>query len=413
MANSCGRFSRVATKGRGALMKVRIGYCTNVHPANDVEGMLKQWQHHALAVRRRWSESDSMGLGVWLPAEVVRQLKADPALLRQVGQFLEKHELLPFTANGFPYGDFHSAIVKHQVYFPTWWDARRRDYTLCLADILDRWLPTGEPASISTLPISWGSPWPTEAEFRQAAQYLIEVARYLAKLEEGRGRHIILALEPEPGCALQTSANVVAFFERYLLPIDKSLCERYLGVCHDICHAAVMNEPQHAALETYSAYGIRIGKLQVSAAVRVVWDGKLHEQRVTAFRQLASFNEPKYLHQTTARCQDGTDRFFEDLPLALAYFSEAPSDGTWHVHFHVPIYLETFGALDATQDAVCQCLDWIVRHDAAEHWEVETYAWNVLPSELQRPCLADGIWDELQYLRSLWRKLQRSQNQVE
>ena len=33
------------------------------------------------------------------------------------------------------------------------------------------------------------------------------------------------------------------------------------------------------------------------------------------------------------------------------------------------------------------------------HFEVETYAWNVLPPELQRDSLADGIADELKWVR--------------
>ena len=32
---------------------------------------------------------------------------------------------MPFTFNGFPYGDFHQSVVKHRVYEPTWADAER------------------------------------------------------------------------------------------------------------------------------------------------------------------------------------------------------------------------------------------------------------------------------------------------
>jgi hypothetical protein len=36
-----------------------------------------------------------------------------------------------------------------------------------------------------------------------------------------------------------------------------------------------------------------------------------------------------------------------------------------------------------------------------EHFEVETYAWNVLPEHLQRSDLAQGIADELLWFRNL------------
>ncbi|GIW96153.1 MAG: xylose isomerase [Pirellulaceae bacterium] len=382
-------------------MAVRIGYCTNVHPATDTGQMLEQWKRYALPVRRGWPADEPMGLGLWLPAEVVRQLSRDPELSRRVRQFLDENQLLPFTANGFPYGDFHSPIVKHNVYFPTWWDPRRADYTMRIADILDSWLPEGEPASISTLPISWGCPPPDDEELKLAARHLLSVARHLADLEARTGRRIVLALEPEPGCALQRSGDVTAFFERYLWPIDRSLCHAHLGVCHDICHAAVMNEQQTHVLELYRQAGIAIGKLQISSAVRMVLSGKAPDERARAFEQLSSFNEPKYLHQTTVRQEGITDRFFEDLPLALGYYPEVPAGGIWHVHFHVPVYLKTFGALQATDDALRECLRWICRTSGTFHWEVETYAWNVLPAHLKQPSLADGIRHELEHVLAL------------
>ena len=39
------------------------------------------------------------------------------------------------------------------------------------------------------------------------------------------------------------------------------------------------------------------------------------------------------------------------------------------------------------------------RWKEVKHFEVETYAWNVLPKELQKDDLAEGIADELIWLR--------------
>ena len=80
----------------------------------------------------------------------------------EFGEWLAERSLVPYTMNGFPYGDFHEPVVKHKVYQPAWYEPARLHYTLQLAEILDQLLPPGIEGSISTLPIGWpaklGSP---------------------------------------------------------------------------------------------------------------------------------------------------------------------------------------------------------------------------------------------------------------
>jgi hypothetical protein len=114
---------------------------------------------------------------------------------------------------------------------------------------------------------------------------------------------------------------------------------------------------------------------------------------------LAAFAEDRYLHQTCVRpASDGEVQFFEDLPQALR---EAPTNGQWRVHFHVPIYLERFGQLRTTQDDIRKCLQAVDRHPDLRHFEVETYAWSVLPQALQHAELADGIAAEMRWFANL------------
>src|SRR5262249_48957375 len=158
--------------------------------------------------------------------------------LRDVG-------LVPFTLNGFPYGDFHQAVVKHRVYEPTWFEPARLDYTLDLITIHDALLLPGQEGSISTLPIAWGQPAPEHERLSLAAEQLRQIAEPLARLEKDSGRLIYLCLEPEPGCVLQFGRDVVRFYRDHLFPgSDEALIRRYLRVCHDVCHAAVMFESQ-------------------------------------------------------------------------------------------------------------------------------------------------------------------------
>ena len=172
----------------------------------------------------------------------------------------------------------------------------------------------------------------------------------------------------------------------------------YLRVCHDVCHSAVMFESQRDALSAYRKAGIKVGKAQISSAVRAVFEGKDANDRLAALQQLRSFAEDRYQHQTSVRLPDGSTRFYNDLPDALAEYGEDPQ-GEWRVHFHVPVYVDTFGALEATQSDIGDFVRAIDMNDELHHFEVETYAWNVLPEELQRPELADGIADELKWVR--------------
>ncbi|WP_164100419.1 metabolite traffic protein EboE [Candidatus Laterigemmans baculatus] len=388
------------------------GYCTNVHAGTDLASIRENLSQYAIAVREQVVAAGDqpmgaglpMGVGLWVPAEAAHQL-TDRSAAEEFAQWLAEAKLLPFTFNGFPYGNFHQAVVKHKVYEPAWWQPERRQYTSELIGILDALLPPGRIGSISTLPLGWGtSGWGTASgdELNAAAANLGSIAEELRRLEDRTGRRIVLAIEPEPGCCLDTSADVVQFFDRYF---PKPESRRYLTVCHDICHAEVMYESQADVLRRYAEYGIVVGKVQVSSAIDVRWAEMDSEARQAAVEQLSRFAEDRYLHQTGRLLGNGSRRWVDDLPQWLDQLSRDPSlaagDRSWRVHFHVPIYLEQFGRLHATREAIGECLRAWTRMPSelrTDHLEVETYAWGVLPAELQHSGLADSIATEMQWL---------------
>lgn len=371
-----------------------LGYCTNVHAGADLTQTRANLEEYAVAVKRLASPGGPMGVGLWLSARSARELLAGGRLAAW-RDWLAGLGLVPYTVNGFPYGDFHSDIVKHDVYKPEWTDPARFDFTRDLIRVTDGLAPPGRPASISTLPLAWGAPGPTRDMLDRAAHWLREAAAELARLEADAGRLVTLCVEPEPGCHLQYSRDIVDFFEGHLLPGgDEGVIRRHVGVCHDVCHADVMFESQREALNRYAGAGITVGKVQVSAAVRADFDAMPAGERDAAKAQLAAFNEPRYLHQTCVRPTPGaTPIFHEDLHAALAAHGPA---GEWRVHFHVPIYLQRFGRLAAMRPAVEECLRFA--DPASAQYEVETYAWGVLPGELRRP-LAEGIAEEIRWLQ--------------
>src|SRR5262249_10818686 len=118
-------------------MNIPIGYCTNVHAGTDLAQTRANLERHALAVKRRFMADRPMGVGLWCAASAARQLLEE----QRMGEFaswLAAVGLVPYTLNGFPYGDFHQTVVKHQVYLPTWWEPARLEYTQDLIRVQHR-----------------------------------------------------------------------------------------------------------------------------------------------------------------------------------------------------------------------------------------------------------------------------------
>ena len=135
----------------------QVGYCTNVHAGRDLPAVLDNLANHCDPIRRLVDSNRSLCIGLWF-SEISAAQALQPEPLAQLKARLSELQLVPFTLNGFPQGDFHSQVVKHRVYQPTWWQRERLDYTLNLIELLDQLLPIGEVGSISTLPIAWSEP---------------------------------------------------------------------------------------------------------------------------------------------------------------------------------------------------------------------------------------------------------------
>ncbi len=383
-----------------------LGYCTNVHPGSDLVTTKEQLEQHATEVRRQlgW---DELGVGLWLSRRTADELLADSEGVPALAEWLSIRGLRPYTLNGFPYGDFHQRVVKHQVYLPTWAEPERWEYTRDLAHLLKdllRYSGSATRGTISTLPLGWvDAPgrWGADEWLSRVVEHLQRLAIELEQIESATGLQLEVCLEPEPGCLLGSMPPMLQFFRNHLLTGDATTCQRhlrYLSICYDVCHAAVMHESAADNIREMRRDGIRIGKVQVSSALEIDFDALSESQRAIAWQRLQEFSEPRYLHQTMVYEAGQVPQYFEDLPLALAQPAVAQR-GCWTVHFHVPISESHAGELGTTQTAIGEFIRAVNdQRWCPTHWEVETYAWNVLPPELQTPRLADGIAKELRAL---------------
>lgn len=383
---------------------MQTGYCGNVHPGRTIEEVKQNLTVHTLDVKSQVRPDQPMAVGLWLSATAARELDDRNSLL-EFRDWLAQRDLLPYTLNGFPYGDFHQEIVKLEVYNPTWAQPERLDYTVRLAEILNGILPPDVNGTISTLPLGWPisdgkSLVEDELFWKSCARNLKQCAQSLDRIEQQTGRNIFVCIEPEPGCILDTWDDIVGFFDQHLLnDADAELVGRHIGVCHDVCHSAVMFEEQSTAISEYANSGIKIGKVQVSSCVVVDFETGTPEQNQTKLQQLGGFAEPRYLHQTSVRF-DGETQFHEDLSDALEANPEPRGD--WRVHFHVPIFSPTLDSIGTSQSDIVKCVEAI--KDSGQplpHFEVETYAWNVLPESLREVKLADGIAKEVAWFDKL------------
>lgn len=57
---------------------VHVAYCTNVHPAEDLDGVIEQLRRFAAPVRRTLRDQ-RLGVGLWLAAPLAAQLRERPA----------------------------------------------------------------------------------------------------------------------------------------------------------------------------------------------------------------------------------------------------------------------------------------------------------------------------------------------
>jgi len=356
---------------------VHLAYCSNVHAAEDLAGLVDQLARYAGPVRERLGVP-RLGLGLWLAADVARALDTDPALVARLRGALDAHRVEVVTLNGFPYRAFQARVVKRRVYEPDWADPARAEHTLALARVLAALLPDdAAEGTISTLPLGWRVGWAERAD--AGRKELARVGEQLAALAHATGRTVRLGLEPEPGCTVETTAQAVAALD--------GLDPAHLGVCLDACHLAVQFEDPAEALATLRAAGVPVVKAQVSAALRGDAD------------TVRGFDEPRFLHQARA-LRDGAVVGVDDLPEALA--GGLPGDGEWRVHFHLPVHhdgpVTTRPELRATLAALAGG-----PAPATRHLEVETYTWGVLPAA-GRPRddagLVAGLAAELDWTRA-------------
>ena len=377
---------------------LQLAYCTNVHRGEDWAETFSSLQTHALAVRAKICPDKPFAIGLRLSQRAAVELN-DPPTLLEFRRWLGKNSCYVFTINGFPYGQFHGTRIKEHVFNPDWVLPERVAYTNLLFDLLAALMPANLEGSVSTLPGTFKGFYPSLEALKMIRQNLWRCVEHVARISAKTGRKLHLGLEPEPLGLLECSAETMNFFDQLRTehPRDERLAE-HLGVNYDTCHFAVEFEEPLNALGCLVNHGIKISKIQLSAALQV-------SPTPEACAALNNFADDIYLHQVVSRDENGNRTIFADLPEALAFARQqpvpAPDGGSlpeWRVHFHVPLHAPPAPPLENTNAHLLGVFDVLAgMPQLCRHLEMETYTWEVLPPELKTQSVEEQLAAEYEW----------------
>ncbi len=382
-------------------MKTSFGhltYCTNIHSGESWNEHFAELKKYIPTIKKNLSANEAFGIGLRLSNTASLDLIKDENL-ETFKTWLIHENCYVFTLNGFPYGNFHSSEVKDKVHLPDWLTNERVYYTNRLINILAELLPDNLEGGISTSPLSYrhwhGTTQEKKIAFEKSTLNILKVVEQCSEIKALTGKIIHIDIEPEPDGLLETTDELIHWYNHYLLPKAydyfqikfgyhagkiETLIKRHIKVCYDVCHVAVGFENHEEAIQKLAKENIGIGKIQLTAAIKA--DMGADKSKLEAEFQL--FSESTYLHQVVALQSDNSLKRYTDLPFALAEIRHV-NNKEWRAHFHVPLFVENYGTLKSTQEDIAQVLAIQKKHNISQHLEIETYTWEVLPEGLKLP----------------------------
>jgi len=389
-----------------------LTYCSNIHPGEKWADHFQSLRDNIPYIRQQLAPGQSFGLGLRVANEASIEL-SKPEVLQEFKNWLQEQDVYVFVINGFPYGGFHNTVVKDNVHTPDWTTTDRLGYTIRLFRILAELLPEGMHGGVSTPPLSYRLWWTTMEEkmnaTEQATDHVLQLLDELIKIEKETGKLLHLDIEPEPDGILDNAVDFVKWYRDVLLPRGIAYLSekhgatseeatatilKHIQLCYDICHAAVGFENPEEILQSLQEIGIQVGRIQVSSALKV----NFSSEKEIKLKAIETFDEPVYLHQVVALNKDETKSHYPDLKEAIRDWNDNQKE--WRVHFHVPLFIHSYGVLESTQGDIIKTLAIHREKPFSSFLEVETYTWGVLPEDMQKP-IGESIVREIEWVKKI------------
>ncbi|WP_010180834.1 metabolite traffic protein EboE [Aquimarina agarilytica] len=391
-----------------------LSYCTNIHSGESWSETFDNLKLYLLGVKAQISKKNPFGIGLRLSNQAAIELN-EKTTLASFKKWLKENNLYVFTINGFPYGNFHDEVIKDKVHVPDWSTNLRKEYTLLLFNILAVLVPENLISGISTSPITYKYWHTSKSELEKiknrACEYLIDVVNHLINIKNTTGKSMHLNIEPEPDGLIENSEEFITFFNDFLLKrggellVKKNKCSideaqsairEHIQLCYDVCHFSVGFEKPLEIIEKMKNNGIRIGKLQISAALKCTLNEHTTIEELKSY--LKPFHEPNYLHQAVIKSRGENFSKYTDLDMAINAMHKNEFEEL-RTHYHVPVFLDEYQNLKSTQDDLIDTLQLWKEDEFTQHLEIETYTWEVLPNKMQTDIIS-AITREINWVRT-------------
>jgi len=348
-----------------------VGYALNAFPCETFADWWTCLNTDILEIKRRVFPNESFPIELRFSEQLIGELTPDRVI--QLKTFFATHGLALVTVNAFVMPHFHGAPVKERAYLPAWHESDARlNFTNRCVDLLAQLAPGG---SVS---VPFGALKPVTLD---------AVAPNILKAGEHAARQgCVIALEPEPGLCVETTAEVVEFFTRFV----PDRLRPHLGVNFDLAHQLVEFEDLSVSLALLRQQGIPVAKIHVSNAAEMVELKPFYADSI-------------YLHQVTG-CDAGGHLVYFSLDWPRSERGWPRSERGWlgtpppagitkfRCHYHLPVFPT---GLQSTLPEVETFLRQLGRQAAP--LIIETYTW---PEQLRgRQHLVANICQELEWVR--------------
>ena len=340
-----------------------VGYALNAFPCETFTDWWTCLNTDILEIKRRVFPNESFPIELRFSEQLIGELTPDRVI--QLKTFFATHGLALVTVNAFVMPHFHGAPVKERAYLPAWHESDARlNFTNRCVDLLAQLAPGG---SVS---VPFGALKPVTLD--AVAPNIIKAGEHAAR------QGCVIALEPEPGLCVETTAEVIEFFTRFV----PDRLRPHLGVNFDLAHQLVEFEDLSVSLALLRQQGIPVAKVHVSNAAALPVLQPFYADSI-------------YLHQVTGCDASGNRIYFSlDWPRSeRGWLGTPPPAGiaNYRCHYHLPVFPT---ALPSTLPEVESFLRKLGRQAAP--LIIETYTW---PEQLRgRQHLVDNICRELEWV---------------
>ena len=335
-----------------------VGYALNAFPCETFADWWMYLNTDVLEIKRRVFPAENFPIELRFSEQLLRELT--PARIAKLRQFFQDNGLALVTINAFVMPHFHGAPVKEHAYLPAWHEsAARLNFTNACIDALTQLAPGG---SVS---VPFGALKPVTLD--AIAPNILRAAEHAAR------QGCVLALEPEPGLCVETTGEIIEFFNRFV----PDRLRQHLGVNFDLAHQLVEFEDLPSSLAQLRHHGILVAKIHVSNAAQLPALQPFYADSI-------------YLHQVTG-CDAAGNRIYFSLDWPV---SPPPAGiAKYRCHYHLPVFPTP---LPSTLPEVESFLRQLT--PPLPPLIIETYTW---PEQLRgQERLVENICRELEWVRS-------------